>query len=87
MGMSEYRDAGQHLLDALAMQQSTDADVQEPMRQINAEQSQGEPSTLLWETLGTCCHALGRGDLATACDQRNLTPFYALNGGHSVFSI
>lgn len=34
-----------------------------------------ESSTLLWETLATCCNSLGRSDLAQACAKRNLAPF------------
>lgn len=85
MSMQEYREAGQYLLEALSTQQNTDADVGTPI-ESPASGSHTE-SSILWDTLASCCNTLGRADLAEACEKRNLSPFYAMNGRQSIFLV
>ena len=62
-----YQEASQHILDALALQE-TDA-VGDPN---STEDKRGVTSAALWDSLKTCCLHLRRLDLATICDRREL---------------
>ena len=75
INLSAFSEAAEHLLRALRMQQTSDADVGAPSLQHMTETEHVESSTLLWDTLATCCNSLGRADLAAACSKRNLNLF------------
>ena len=62
-----YNEAAQHILDALALQESDS--VRNP---DGSEDIRGITSTALWDSLKTCSLHLGRLDLATICDQRDI---------------
>lgn len=62
-----YNEAAQHILDALALQESDS--VRNP---DGSEDIRGITSTVLWDSLKTCSLQLGRLDLATICDQRDI---------------
>lgn len=69
-----YTEAAQHILDALALQESDS--VRDP---DGTEDIHGITSTALWDSLKTCSLHLGRLDLATVCDQRDIdgTPSFS----------
>ena len=62
-----YQEASQHILDALALQET------DHIRDTaDADDRRGVTSSALWDSLKTCCLHLGRLDLATICDRRDL---------------
>jgi len=75
--LGSYEEAAMHLLQALHIQQdiSSDADVGEPTLAHLSEQELAESSTVLWETLASCCNSMGRPELASACRNRDLGAF------------
>lgn len=67
INLRRYHEASQHILDALSLQESdsvTDPD--------GTEDKRGITSSALWDSLKTCSLHLGRLDLATLCDRRDL---------------
>lgn len=70
INLRRYNEAAQHILDALALQESDS--VRNP---DGSEDIRGITSTALWDSLKTCSLHLGRLDLATICDQRDIDAF------------
>ena len=66
-GLQRYQEASQHILDALALQE-TDS-VRQPGEE---DDNRGVTSSALWDSLKTCCLHLRRLDLASICDRRDL---------------
>ncbi|KIP04201.1 hypothetical protein PHLGIDRAFT_25719 [Phlebiopsis gigantea 11061_1 CR5-6] len=73
INLRRYEEASQHILDALSLQESDrvgDAGAGE-----GGDDRRGITSSALWDSLKTCCLHLGRLDLATLCDRRDLDAF------------
>lgn len=80
MNLGAYQEAGEHVLRALSIQQSSTADEDvgdaSVLRQMS-EEEHAASSNQLWDTLATCCNSLRKPELAEACKGRYLAPFRA----------
>ena len=65
--MQRYNEAAQHILDALSLQESDSV-----RNSDGTDDIRGITSTALWDSLKTSCLHLGRLDLATLCDRRDI---------------
>ena len=66
-GFQRYHEASEHILDALSLQENDSI-----MNSDGTSDKRGITSSTLWDSLKTCCLHLGRLDLATICDRRDL---------------
>ncbi|KAI0001310.1 hypothetical protein BJV74DRAFT_92102 [Russula compacta] len=64
INLKRYEEAAQHILDALVLQDSDG--IQE------SGGNRGVTSSVLWESLKTCCLHMQRADLAAMCDKHDL---------------
>ncbi|KAH8093943.1 TPR-like protein [Cristinia sonorae] len=71
INLRRYEDAAQHILNALILQDS-DGVVSSGG---DSPDKGGITSSVLWESLKTCCTHMQRIDLATLCDRRELEAF------------
>jgi peroxin-5 len=67
-GTQRYDEAAQHILDALVLQGQDAAEGPQPL-----QVSRGVTSAALWDSLKTTYLHLQRSDLASLCDERNLS--------------
>ncbi|EKM54509.1 uncharacterized protein PHACADRAFT_258401 [Phanerochaete carnosa HHB-10118-sp] len=70
INLRRHQEASEHILDALSLQENdsiTNGD--------GTNDKRGVTSSTLWDSLKTCCLHLGRLDLATICDRRDLDTF------------
>ncbi|TCD71584.1 hypothetical protein EIP91_007331 [Steccherinum ochraceum] len=68
INLRRYEEAAQHILDALVLQDSDGV----VSTGDSSDENRGVTSSVLWESLKTCCTHMQRLDLATLCDRRDL---------------
>ncbi|THH32280.1 hypothetical protein EUX98_g1915 [Antrodiella citrinella] len=70
VNLRRYEDAAHHILDALVLQDSDRV-----VSAADTSDKRGITSSVLWDSLKTCCTHMQRLDLATLCDRQNLEAF------------
>ncbi|KAH9485130.1 Peroxisomal targeting signal receptor [Psilocybe cubensis] len=70
INLRRYEEAAQHILDALALQDSDGV-----RDDSESHENRGVVSSALWDSLKTTCLHMQRADLATLCDLKDLEGF------------
>jgi len=70
MNLKRYDEAAQHILDALALQNSDGV-----QRSMTLNEKRGVVSSTLWDNLRTTCLHMQRPDLVALCDSKDLEGF------------